>query len=853
MLHCPGESKSGLTHNLGSNGNCTMVKSAHPRLRFRLRIIAVLFALTGAVALLLEQAFEKMLSTLLGCSTPAAATVLGVYFAGLSMGGMAYGHLIRPHASRPLRTYAWLEGGIGLCALLMYLFFDDLIPFFVPLLSLGINHSWLLQFLRIIVAVCWIFPLTFLMGASFPAIVDSLDIMRVPNRGRAMSKFYMINLLGGLLGVFIGLYIFFPKLGVDGTLLAAWGVNSIVCLTAILLAQGLKTYHSEMASGPNPFPVKMPILQGKAKMLLVVSFVSGFLFFALEVLWTHLIGAVMGNSIYAFGTMLAIVLLGLGIGAAAVTRFYPAQEYFTLADFSSVVMAGAAVLALFYGCWSMVPGFFLAVGEYTHTFFRGELVRWAIALLMLLPSTVILGMIYPALFRLDIFPAEERGTVAGRLGAVNAVGCILGALTCGFLLIPYLGSEDTMRFLIVLFGLSALGLCLAFPSVKRRLASILISLMVIVAAIGQGHWNRLMLTSGIHVYFSHAYVSLKTKLLFFHEDTYGGMTTVVENNSDNEVVRTLLTNGKFQGNDSEEMAAQEGFALIPMMFTSAFDDALVIGLGTGNSAHVVEEMGFRSIDIAEIAPGILQAARQFFGHINGGVVDKPNVHLILDDGRNVLLLREKQYDLITMEISSIWFAGSTNLYSSEFYTLAKRRLKPGGVFQQWIQMHHIGKHEILSEISTLRHIFPFVSLWVLGNQGILVASDHEQTIQPVFLERLDHREVLKKDTVTLKNRFKTLLASRLLAPIDVTRISGSCSVLNTDRNRVLEYASPRYNLSRADLYRDNLLDLAKWASFPPPQMSMSADRVLFEVGRQVTRSDYFQSLGLTDPNDTKRH
>lgn len=385
-----------------------MQRTSRPRLLVHLRMVAVLFALTGAVALLLEQAFEKMLSTLLGSSTPAAATVLGVYFAGLSLGGLAYGHLIRYRASRPLMIYAVLEGGVGLCALLMYLFFDDLIPVFVPLLALGLDHFWLLQFLRILVAICWILPLTFLMGASFPAIVDSLEAMRVPQRGRAMSRFYMINLLGGLLGVFIGLYFLFPRLGVDGALLAACGTNSVVCLTAVWLGRGMKIPPKAWDAGQNLVPPRRPALPGNARILLVVAFVSGFLFFSLEVLWTHLISAVMGNSIYAFGTMLAIVLLGLGIGAAAVTRFYPPQKAFTLADLSSLAVASAVVLMLFFSFWPRVPLFFLTIGSSAHTFFQGECVRWALALLMLLPSAIFLGMIYPALFRLDIFPAEER-------------------------------------------------------------------------------------------------------------------------------------------------------------------------------------------------------------------------------------------------------------------------------------------------------------------------------------------------------------------------------------------------------------------------------------------------------------
>ena len=820
-----------------------MPQPSRQNLRFHLRIMAVLFTLTGAVALLLEQAFEKMLSTLLGSSTPAAATVLAVYFAGLTLGGLGYGRFIRPHASQPLRIYAGLEGCIGLWALLMYLFFDDLIPIFVPMLALGLNHFWLLQFLRIFVAVCWILPLTILMGASFPAIVDSLETMRVPHRGRAMSRFYMINLLGGVLGVFIGLYLAFPKFGVDGALLATFGINSVVCLTAVLLARGIPLMRCE-DQGESVPSVNRSIPSRNTYTLLAVAFGSGFLFFSLEVLWTHLISAVMGTSIYAFGTMLAIVLLGLGLGAAVMAGSSPSKDKLAVSELSNLVVSSAVILTVLYGLWPMVPNVLLVVGSSAHTFVQGEIIRWAVAVILLLPSAMILGMIYPALFRLDIFPDKERGTVVGRLGAVNSVGCILGALVCGFLFIPNLGSEGTMRLMIVISAIGGLILYLVYLRNRAHLVGFIVLGVVLSVAVWRGPWDKLNLTSGIHVYFSPGHVFPQTKLLYFHEDTLGGITTVVENGQ-NQAVRTLLTNGKFQGNDSWEMTAQKGFALVPMMFASAFDNALVIGLGTGNSAHIVHEMGFRSIDIAEIAPGIVQAARQFFPHINGGVLDQPNVHLILEDGRNTLLLREKQYDLITMEITSVWFAGVTNLYSYEFYALAKRRLMSGGVFQQWIQLHHLGSDELLNVISTLRHVFPVVSFWVVGGQGILVGSEHGQVIQPVFLKALEtHKNVLGQDEATLRANFKTLLASRLLSPADTTQIAKFYRGLNTDRNRALEYATPKYNLSRINHFRENILALSRWASFPLPQLPVDDAGILWKVGRQVTAMDYRKSLGL---------
>ena len=203
-----------------------------------------------------------------------------------------------------------------------------------------------------------------------------------------------------------------------------------------------------------------------------------------------------------------------------------------------------------------------------------------------------------------------------------------------------------------------------------------------------------------------------------------------------------------------------------------------------------------------------------------------------------------------MEISSVWFAGSTNLYSREFYELVQRRLRPNGVFQQWIQLHHIGATELVSVVTTLRAVFPRVSLWVYGGQGILVATNGEQRIQPAALARIAAaRDALGWPAGELPSRTQALLASRLLAPDDVTRLaSASRAPLNTDRNRFLEYAAPRYNLVRDNLHRANVLLLLRFATFPP--FSLAAGNVDDELARAVAsvgRAEALRSLGSIEP------
>lgn len=119
--------------------------------------------------------------------------------------------------------------------------------------------------------------------------------------------------------------------------------------------------------------------------------------------------------------------------------------------------------------------------------------------------------------------------------------------------------------------------------------------------------------------------------------------------------------------------------------------------------------------------------------------ERGQLSLHMEDGRNSLLRSRKKYDLITIEISSVWFAGATNLYSREFYETAHDRLAPEGVLQQWVQFHHNGVTEVLATLLTLRDVFDHVELYLVGGQGILLASAQPLVLRDPAIQRLSCR------------------------------------------------------------------------------------------------------------------
>lgn len=790
----------------------------------RLACLGFVFVLTGVAALLAEQAFEKLLSTLVGSSTEAAAIVLGVYFLGLTIGAAAYG-LVASRIANPLMAFACLEAGVALWAILLALFDESAVSAFVPLLIRGAASAGTLALARTAVASLFILPPTLLMGATFPAVVGALEMMRDPAAKRGMSTFYTLNLVGAFLGAILGPYLVFPTIGVDGTLLFTAFLDSVACLSIFLLGRARRWRPLR----PAPEGPGQSAAPNRGHVLLGVCFVSGFIFFSLEVLWTHLISAVLGNSIYSFAIMLALVLASLMLGGACASLLFRKDRSIAVVVISGALVAASVALSVQTVLWPHVPHSFSRVHDVVTTFAGAEAVRWVLAAGQLLPSATLLGFVYPALFRLREFPDVARARFVGRAAAANAVGCLAGAVATGFVLIPRLGSERTLQAFAVLCALSGVALSIVFDSRLGKVRLGALGAAASVIALLQPRWDLLALTSGEHVYFERAHVWQQSKLVFFREDTASGMTTVVDNpagvRQQTRPFRTLLTNGKFQGNDAWESSAQLGIALIPLLYTRGFHRACIVGLGTGQTASVPVAFGFSEVDIAELAPGIVSAA-PYFARINHSVLTRPTVRLSLEDGRNWFLVHpELRCDFISVEVHSVWFAGATNVYSRQFYELTKARLGQKGVLQQWIQLHHIGVVELATVIATVRSVYDHVSFWVYGRQGIIVASASPLTLSAEAMRRFfAARPELGFDSdASAGTLLEDVLGSRLLTSAEVSSfVARNDYELNTDQNRYLEYATAKYNVSRVDYLRDNVRWLSAETTFPaheiPPDL-----------------------------------
>jgi spermidine synthase len=348
----------------------------------------------------------------------------------------------------------------------------------------------------------------------------------------------------------------------------------------------------------------------------------------------------------------------------------------------------------------------------------------------------------------------------------------------------------------------------------RARGAALVVIGFIGLALSPPDFDLTRLSSGGNVYFTAQYYG---RVVDSAESLDGGLTTVnLAQTLQGLPVKTLLTNGKFQGNDrrdfSGEMVAQASFAIAPLLHTEARSRALVIGFGTGTTTRVLDESGFAHIDVAELSGDIVTLADRHFSTINHGVIHRPNVALHVTDGRNFLLLDRHTYDLVSIELSSIWFAGAANLYNDEFYALVEPRLSTHGVLQQWVQLHRLSHRDIMSILVTLKRRFPKTWVYFLGKQGIVVACKHDCAPHPQAIARLLEEQRLQETLSVFSNGLRSVLYGRLLTPEGLDTILSTYEretgltdqmLLATDDNLYLEYSTPRGNVRD---YDESILD-----------------------------------------------
>jgi spermidine synthase len=794
--------------------------TARPEARVA-RALPFLVALSGAAALVYESLWMRSFGLIFGGTTSAVAMVLAVF-----MGGMALGSALaaRGPAARPLQAYARVEMAVGATALLALPLLRAL-PWAYGLLVARAGLTGALEPLGIAaLAALVLLPPTILLGATVPLAVEFLARAGTDVHA-GFGRLYLLNTLGGALGVALAPFVLVPALGVRATLVAAAAASLFVGGVARRWALEIGPLPPRPTGAAKPpadirEPVPGPVL-GPA-----LAFASGAATFGVEVLWTRSYALVIGSSVYAFNVMLLAVLLGIATGTAAYGRVRDRIGRPTRDVGALFAAAGLGVLAGQWTIGKLPIAYLAALSVLPVSFAAHQAAGLALCLVTMLPVTLALGLTFPLLLHLagpDALGAQEA---SGRLYAWNTAGAIGGALAADLLLVKHLGIQPpylVFAGLLLAGGAWALAVAAGWRPVAQAASAAATAALAAALVPFWRPWDPVLVTSGVHRYgleWVHqvdsplhlaSWLRKQRTLVFYRE----GTEAVVAVSTPTGSRRSFLSiNGKTDaGSGVEDVVQQRFLAHVPMLLHPAPRRALVIGWGSGASAASVALYPVEDLECVEIEPATWEAA-PFFAELNGRLKGDPRFHLAFRDARNHILRSRGAYDVIVSEPSNAWISGVSNLFTREFHEAALSRLAPGGLFAQWFHYYSLEPADVRVEIRTFLDVFPQVSLWLAPPVGpevgvkdlaadlLLVGSREPQRLDWPRLERAFADPAVGGDlrATGVFADAPTFVATWTMGRSEIERwVEDRASFpsgvpLNTDDHPHIEFVAPRRNV-----------------------------------------------------------
>ena len=803
--------------------------------------------LTGASALLYEIVWLRRLVLIVGSTTAAVSTVLGVFMVGLGAGAWAFGRAA-DRSRNPLKLYAWLEAATGLYALVLPQLFALAGGLYVSLARGVSGDPAALLALRVLIGFLLLLPPTLCMGGTLPALLRCLG-KDAAELGRSIGSLYAANLAGAVVGALLTGFVLIRELGLHGASMVAVCVNLGVSLLALAAAGRLPARDA----GPAPLgapeaggPLLTPTLR---RLLWAVVFASGLTSMAYEVLWTRMLIFSLTSTVYSFALILATFLSGLALGAELAG--FAEARYASLRTLA-VAQIGAGLAAALLSptsarAWDLIQALSARLGHSGGVFLLGSLC--SALLLILLPATL-MGVVFPISMRLLSADLQRASRQVGSAYLVNTLGAVVGSFGAGFVLLPLLGLKWAVLALAlvqVVSGWALLPWTGLEPSRRRR---VLLATGAALAAVLAG---ASLLLPGASP-FDPVLRPGSDFVLEAHHDSATASVSVVRRGDE----RTL----RIDGFDATTTAAGSGYmpmmAHLPLLLHPEPRRVLVICFGTGSTAGTTLLYPGVALDAVDIDATVFRFA-PFFRRANRNVAESPRARLLVDDGRNFLLTASGRYDVITLEPMPPRFAGVVNLYSREYYALASERLQPGGFVVQWLPVHLVDVAESLAILRTVQDVFSETTLWFHGGTGLVVARrDRPVTLERATLERRFADAALAADLARLGVPDTAAFADlHMLGPAALRQLTRNAPAITDDRPS-LEYHKPSHRAAAhvAGVNADQLAALETFlrarrpddlplAGFAPEEAARL--RAFRDAATYLALGDMYRSVRLWQP------
>ena len=672
-----------------------------------LPLLPLLFVGSGCAALIYEIVWFQLVELVIGSSAVSLGVLLGTFMGGMCLGSLFLPRFVSP-AAHPLRVYATLEAGIGGLGLLIMFGLPALGNVYASVPAGGLFGIILRG---VFCGICLLVP-TILMGATLPAIARWVEA--TPTGVSWLGFFYGSNIAGAVVGcVLAGFYLLRVFDMATATYVAA-AINAVVALTAWLVAMRAP-YTASVETA------RLPSVRQGGRLVYLTIGMSGVTALAAEVVWTRLLSLMLGATVYTFSLILAVVLVGLGLGSsvgaylARVIR-HPRVALGWCQLLLPVCIGWAAyMIARSLPYWPVNPS--LSTHPWLSLQFDVMRCAWTI-----LPATLLWGASFPLAIAAAAIPGVDAGGLVGRVYAANTVGGIIGAIGFSMIVIPAIGTQNAQRLMIaiaatagVMLLVSELGSRPAVRTVTNwaRRGPIIAGMVVLavllamsVAAVPPGliGYGRFLAT----------YSSLPTFLF-----TGEGMNSSIAVSELPNGYRNFHVSGKVEASsEPQDMRLQRLLGHLSALVQGDPKSVLVVGFGAGVTAgSFVLYPGIKRIVICELEPLIPRSVGPYFSKENYNVLQDPRVELVYDDARHFILTTKEKFDIITSDPIHPWVRGAATLYTSEYLDLARRHLNPGGVMPEWVPLYESHADAVKSEIATFFEAFPGGTVWANNEDG----------------------------------------------------------------------------------------------------------------------------------------
>lgn len=757
-----------------------------------LPLLLLLFVASGCSALIYEIVWFQLLELVIGSSTVSLGMLLGTFMGGLCLGSFALSRVVSTRW-HPLLVYGVLELGIGASAIAVLFGLPSVAGIYVAYAGYGLASV----ILRGAICALLLLPPTVLMGATLPAIARWVESS--PKGMSWLGILYTANIVGAVFGCLLaGFYLLRVHDMAVATYVAAT-INVALAVIAFTLA-AVTTYRAPVEAQSADSPAAR---SSDVWVVYVVTGLSGLTALGCQVVWTRVLALLMGATVYTFSIILAVFLIGLGVGSgigSSLARTHP-RPRLALGICQLLLVACVAWAATTINASLPYWPIDQALTKSPWYNFQLDLVRvmWAI-----FPAACLWGASFPLALAAAASPGEDPGRLTGAVYAANTVGAIIGALAFTLVLIPALGTFQSQRLLMGICLVAGLLMLVALmPDRKGVLAA---REQPVSARVGMsGGLGAVMVAAALIwaipgpvpglLVFGRELLKLNPlpRVLFVGE----GINSTVAVAEIEEGVLSFFVSARPEASSSpHDMRVQRMIGHIAALLHRKPRSVLIVGFGAGVTAgSFTRYPGIERIVICEIEPLIPKVVSSYFSKENYDVLKDPRVEVIYDDARHYLLTTREKFDIITSDPIHPWVKGSATLYTREYFELVKKHLNPGGVVTQWVPFYESTPDVVKSQLATLFSVFPRAV--VFANEGertdsdtVVFAEVDPQPIEPDLIQqRLDSAEYgrVKESLAEVGFNFAVdLLATYIGRASDLVNWVRDAEI-NLDRNLRLQY------------------------------------------------------------------